>query len=565
MVPAPGGDIAIGGGNTGVLTIVPRTLPAVAGDFIDVTLVDPDLAGVGSVTVRVINTSVTPNDVEDVILTENPPGSGTFVGEIQTDFDPGTAGDPGNGAIGVKANDSVTAEYDDALNDDGTSETVSPAPGGEIVYIDGVTAVLTVSQGVQPGEGLRIQLEDADHNTTGGIDQVDVVVENMNPGNPDLETVTLFETTGSSGIFTIDPPMPTNTSGIAGDGILQIDHTDDIEVRYDDVAAQGEPIALVATSFGVIWGDTSKNGFVKSLDAANILTHNVTPGGTLDAYQLIVGDVDPDQGAYPNPLADDASKILRFAVGLPPVVGLPSLLFPVQDSNFIPNPHPYKPVTDARSLALGAPQSSGGELSVPVVVSEVDGVLAGNLALRFDPNQYRVGAVSTTEATADFHVASNVVDGRLLVAFAGAESSADGAAAILSIPIEPLPNARPGLPFTFEDVSLNGGDTSAQIVDDPATFVLPDSYTLWQNWPNPFNPETQIRYQLPQESFVELTVYDLVGQKVRTLVFDYQNPGSYTLTWDGRDGAGYEAAAGVYLYSLQVGDVIKTRKMALIR
>ena len=88
---------------------------------------------------------------------------------------------------------------------------------------------------------------------------------------------------------------------------------------------------------------------------------------------------------------------------------------------------------------------------------------------------------------------------------------------------------------------------------------------MTQNWPNPFNPETQIRYSLPEDAFVELIVYDLLGQTVRTLVFDYQQPGSYTLTWDGRDRSGYAAAAGIYLYSLRVGEVIQTRKMALIR
>ncbi len=570
--PAPGGEITIGGGDTGVLSITPQSVPAYPGVTIDVALEDHDLETQGSVTVRIVNTSVTPNDVEDVILTEDPLNLGNFAGSIVTTFDPGTVGNPGDTVFGVKAGDSVTAEYDDALNTEGEANTiVNPAPGGEIIFANGVTGVLTVSQGVQAGEGFRIRLVDADHNTTGGPDEVDVEVENMT--NLDIETVTLTETDVDSGIFEINPGvpnpgMPTLPGLPANDGILQIGDTDPIEVRYDDIAAQGEPIELIANSFGVLWGDTSKSGTVSSLDASLILSDVVgllVP--PLDGYQLLVGDVNPSAVGYPDPIPDDASQILRFVVELPPDINDPSLLFPVQESpNNVPNPHPYKVVPDARSLALGPPETSALGISVPIVVSEVDGLYAGSMTLGFDSSQYEVGKVSTTDETSDFLVASNVVDGRLMIAFAGAESSSEGSAAILTIPIEPLPNARPGSqPFEFEEVSFNGGTTTIDVVDNPAAFVLPSSYTLWQNWPNPFNPETQIRYNLPEESFVELIVYDLLGQTVRTLVFDYQQTGSYTMTWDGRNNSGYEVAGGVYLYSLQAGEVIKTRKMALIR
>ena len=458
--------------------------------------------------------------------------------------------------------------------------------GGAIVFPVVVPGVLTISQAVQPGEGLRIKLEDADHNTDPGlVDQVVVEVRNMNPGNPDLELVTLIETdpaTGltdpNTGIFTINPlgtpspGLPTSPSSGAV-GVLKIGDTDVIEVRHDDI---GEPVDLTASSFGALWGDTSTNGTLSALDASLILIHAVTPGGSfvdplpLASYRMLVGDVHPGAG-YPDPDEWDASLILRVVVELPALTdpGWPLGVFPVQVSTHnIPNPHPYKPLSNARSLALGATERSttGGLLWVPVVVSEMDGVLAGNLTLAFDPTQYKVGDVSTTAGTADFLVASNVVDGRLRIAFAGAESRSEGAGTILRIPIEPLPNVTPSAyPFELEETTLNGGTSSVEIVDDPTTFVLPDSYTLWQNWPNPFNPETQIRYSLPQESFVELIVYDLLGQTVRTLVFDYQQPGSYTLMWDGRDNSGYAAAAGIYLYSLRVGDVIQTRKMALIR
>jgi hypothetical protein len=93
---------------------------------------------------------------------------------------------------------------------------------------------------------------------------------------------------------------------------------------------------------------------------------------------------------------------------------------------------------------------------------------------------------------------------------------------------------------------------------------------LYQNYPNPFNPETAIGYQLPPKgqaaaSEIELTIYNLPGQKIRALVKARQPAGRYEVKWDGRDDAGREAASGVYVYILKIGDSVQARKMVLLR
>lgn len=88
---------------------------------------------------------------------------------------------------------------------------------------------------------------------------------------------------------------------------------------------------------------------------------------------------------------------------------------------------------------------------------------------------------------------------------------------------------------------------------------------LMPNYPNPFNPETIIRYSLSLVSSVKLTVYDVWGRQVRTLVKEQQSAGSYSVTWDGRSDAGLPVAAGLYLYRLQAGRHIQTRKMVLLK
>jgi hypothetical protein len=95
--------------------------------------------------------------------------------------------------------------------------------------------------------------------------------------------------------------------------------------------------------------------------------------------------------------------------------------------------------------------------------------------------------------------------------------------------------------------------------------TVPESFTLSQNVPNPFNPHTTIRYQLPSAGEVELAVYNLAAQKVTTLALGLRDAGSYAIRWDGRDASGKELASGVYLYRLTAAGRTETRKLLLLR
>ena len=90
-------------------------------------------------------------------------------------------------------------------------------------------------------------------------------------------------------------------------------------------------------------------------------------------------------------------------------------------------------------------------------------------------------------------------------------------------------------------------------------------FVPYQNYPNPFNPITAIRYQLSAVSDVELAIYNHLGQKIRTLVHAQQSGGYHSVTWDGRNDAGQRVAGGVYLYRLQGGALVQTRKMVLVQ
>ncbi len=98
--------------------------------------------------------------------------------------------------------------------------------------------------------------------------------------------------------------------------------------------------------------------------------------------------------------------------------------------------------------------------------------------------------------------------------------------------------------------------------------LLPREYTLAQNYPNPFNPETTIEYSLAEGTVnisVHLEIYNILGQKVRTLVRDMHTAGFYSVTWDGTNDLGNSVASGMYLYTLRAGEFREVKRMILLR
>ncbi|NKB66375.1 MAG: PQQ-binding-like beta-propeller repeat protein [Candidatus Latescibacteria bacterium] len=103
------------------------------------------------------------------------------------------------------------------------------------------------------------------------------------------------------------------------------------------------------------------------------------------------------------------------------------------------------------------------------------------------------------------------------------------------------------------------------VLEEGASDAQPSQTSLGQNFPNPFNAGTVIQFSWPTASPVELVVFNLAGQKVAMLTEGLRPAGQYRLEWDGRDDGGRELASGVYLYRLQAGDRVETRKLLLLR
>jgi len=94
---------------------------------------------------------------------------------------------------------------------------------------------------------------------------------------------------------------------------------------------------------------------------------------------------------------------------------------------------------------------------------------------------------------------------------------------------------------------------------------LPKQFALHQNVPNPFNPSTVIKYDLPKESMVKVVIFNSLGEKVCTLVDGKQEAGTYNLKWNGVSDNGSKVASGAYFYKLQAGDFTSSKQMMLLK
>ena len=106
-------------------------------------------------------------------------------------------------------------------------------------------------------------------------------------------------------------------------------------------------------------------------------------------------------------------------------------------------------------------------------------------------------------------------------------------------------------------------------LSEPLTSILnesvPGSYELAQNFPNPFNPSTIIRYVLPQYSKVKLEVFDVKGRYIRSLIDKIVPSGAHFVQWDSRDSQGRKVPNGVYFYTITTNDFTQTKKMVFIK
>ncbi|MCK4641080.1 MAG: T9SS type A sorting domain-containing protein, partial [Candidatus Marinimicrobia bacterium] len=120
--------------------------------------------------------------------------------------------------------------------------------------------------------------------------------------------------------------------------------------------------------------------------------------------------------------------------------------------------------------------------------------------------------------------------------------------------------------YKLEDVDYSGNtELHGPVSATPIESAFPAEFRLYPNYPNPFNPVTTISYDLPDDGFVELSVYNMRGEKVTTLMQGNQEAGSYRMNWDGTSQSGDMVASGIYFLRIASGSYSRTSKMIFIR
>jgi len=117
--------------------------------------------------------------------------------------------------------------------------------------------------------------------------------------------------------------------------------------------------------------------------------------------------------------------------------------------------------------------------------------------------------------------------------------------------------------FSLQAIVSKNEEMLVSLTDEKV--YSPKEFNLYQNYPNPFNSETHIKYEIPKTSKIEISIYNILGQKVKTLLNEIKNPGFYEVVWNGTNEQGVNVSSGVYLYVIKTKDFFASRKMIFLR
>ncbi|MCK5733194.1 MAG: T9SS type A sorting domain-containing protein, partial [Candidatus Latescibacteria bacterium] len=303
------------------------------------------------------------------------------------------------------------------------------------------------------------------------------------------------------------------------------------------------------------YGDVSGNEEIQAYDAALILQKTVGLADSTDWPFLttIVADVSGSGGIA----AWDASLVLQHVVDLIPQ-------FPAEGGT--PPVLVVKPVTSSRVVRLGfAEHLEDGSFLVPIWIDNMDGVLSGRLEVRYNPAILKAKEVRKGTLLGDYLFVSNGADGKALMSFAGSESR-KGSGNLAQVEFERVNRVSEEVSeVRLDAVQLNEQSNPVASMISISISGRPAKYVFAQNTPNPFNAQTRMAFDLSAAGRVDLSIYNLSGQRVRTLVDEWRESGSYSAVWDGKDRLGREVASGLYLIRIEVNDFVGIRRMVLLR
>ena len=437
-----------------------------------------------------------------------------------------------------------------------------------IDYFTLVSGLTVEIKGVRQGDGsliaVRIKIEDRDDDEvelTGEIEQINsgslvvagltfLVDDRTIILNDDKQPIQFSEL--SVGMFVeIRADVQPDGSLLASDIKIEDRLEDEVEVRgvVDSVSDSAMVVLgrefVVLPSTAVVDNDNQSVGF-STIAAGDVVEVNASllPGGILIAVQIEREDDDPFKVRVQGPVDAVGPDTLNVAGIYLLITGSPTVTDTDGNPASLSDLAPGQTVdVDARGQAAGLPVVTSIRIKrvarITGAISNVDGnsIKVAGAAILID-NQTRILGAQNESI-----VLTSLSNGQL--ASVRAELSADG--------------------YKARTIELLKNNVASVHVEGEGS--VPKQFVLEQNYPNPFNPTTTISFEVldVNQSAVSLTIYNTLGQSVRSLLANELVAGRYQVEWDGRNDSGQQLASGLYLYQLRVNNQVQSRTMVLMK
>jgi len=489
----------------------------------------------------------------------------------------------------------------------------SPQTAGSEFVVD-----VNIGDNTNPISNLFGVSFELNYTNTTFIDVVAPANANVTPG-PLLgnDVIFVFNVDEPSGKVSIGVSRKAGQAGVNGNGVVA-------RVKFKSLAATpngttvtfdlrnvtandppGNAIALAAasatitiTSGIIVWpGDTNNDKIVNQADVLPLGVHwNQTGPKRPNASSAWIGQPAISWSPIAATYADaNGDGVVNQADVLPIGVNFGrthTTLYPLAETG---DESTLLSKTNAATISttFTGNTNPGQDFDLDVVVNEVTGLFGVSFELLYspatllDPQATSAGSFMGNDPI--FFDNTDKAAGKISVGVSrkAGQTGVTGAGVVAKIKMRVSSQAVRGqaITFTLQNVTANdanGQAMSLSVSPGPPLLVsvvsrrlvaLPTAFALHQNSPNPFNPSTEIFYDLPEASDVQVAIFDMLGKHVRTLVHERQVAGSYSIFWDGRDENGRLVASGVFIAHLRVADpvnggagkFVQGRKMLLVR
>jgi len=315
-----------------------------------------------------------------------------------------------------------------------------------------------------------------------------------------------------------------------------------------------------------IMGDVSLNTSITAYDASLVL--QATVGSiTLSDLQEMVADVSAASGTT----AYDASLILQYVVGL--IHWFPAEINRDSEDPLLIETLEYLALQKASNVILNIGSASakeGEQVTIPLSVEDISGVTSFFTTLKYDSEILSINNISLTELSNDMNLVfeENRDTGELHIALAGTEIlNTEGEILEITFDVAEDIKGTNTIPISASQFNANERDLS-ELTGSGEIIVngIPLKFVMLQNFPNPFNPSTSIKYQIPEnDSRVSICVYNVKGQLVKTLIDEKQDAGFHNVIWNGTDSTGNNVSSGVYFYRMESDKFSEMKKLILLK